>query len=443
MSKKTKILIILINLILLIVFISNTVCGASLINKFDDSIKTNGAEDLKTTGGKIVGIIQVIGTLSAICMLIILGIKYIIGTVEEKAEYKKTMIPYLVGTILIFGFSNITQFIYKWTGKMTSLSEPVEDSEQSGAVVGEVFVGLDIEKIEGIRDRKLLDELKMFHKHEMEEYLSERSDEEVVGLYYIHKFSFYESEPVEFMYIYKAIEKEFNKRTNHVNKNKSKEEAIDYLENRSNSIVSVSDKTIKEWYEAFKGYENSEEYEPEKIFYIIIADEYRNVQSKEAEIDEEIQKLYNIEVSYASDYEEAVKFIDKYNLGIYDSISPTAIGLENLIKFYKAVYNSNDEERIRIYTDVLQKRGYQPENGEIIDDGRWGDLARNFAVQFLDEEGNAVLDAIETRELLYWERFFNESNTMYFYWEPEKYRECHKLVVQELASRGIEVTGGE
>ena len=33
------------------------------------------------------------------------------GSASEKAEYKKTMIPYLVGSILIFGASVITKVV--------------------------------------------------------------------------------------------------------------------------------------------------------------------------------------------------------------------------------------------------------------------------------------------------------------------------------------------
>ena len=35
------------------------------------------------------------------------------GSVEEKAEYKKTLIYYLVGAILSFGIIKVLEFIYK------------------------------------------------------------------------------------------------------------------------------------------------------------------------------------------------------------------------------------------------------------------------------------------------------------------------------------------
>ena len=35
-----------------------------------------------------------------------------VGSAEEKAEYKKTMIPYLVGAICIFAASTIANVVY-------------------------------------------------------------------------------------------------------------------------------------------------------------------------------------------------------------------------------------------------------------------------------------------------------------------------------------------
>lgn len=79
-------------------------------------IKTtgDGVDNVKATGGKIVGLVRVVGTIVAVGMLIVVGIKYMMGSAEERAEYKKTLFPYMVGAVLIFGASNLTQIIYTW-----------------------------------------------------------------------------------------------------------------------------------------------------------------------------------------------------------------------------------------------------------------------------------------------------------------------------------------
>lgn len=67
----------------------------------------------QNVGNKVIGIIQVIGIIISVACLMILGIKYMMGSAEEKAEYKKTFIPYIVGAILLFAASALANSIYK------------------------------------------------------------------------------------------------------------------------------------------------------------------------------------------------------------------------------------------------------------------------------------------------------------------------------------------
>lgn len=62
-------------------------------------------------GNLVLGAIQNIGTFTAVGILMILGIKYMLGSTEEKASYKKSMLPYFIGAILLFGAVNITAYI--------------------------------------------------------------------------------------------------------------------------------------------------------------------------------------------------------------------------------------------------------------------------------------------------------------------------------------------
>ena len=72
----------------------------------------SGAQgSVQSIGNQIIGIITTVGVVVAVVVLLVLGIKYMMGSASEKAEYKKTMIPYLVGAILIFGASAITKVV--------------------------------------------------------------------------------------------------------------------------------------------------------------------------------------------------------------------------------------------------------------------------------------------------------------------------------------------
>ena len=48
-------------------------------------------------------------------MLVVIGIKYMMGSAEEKAEYKKTLMPYIIGAALVFAASAIAGIIYGFT----------------------------------------------------------------------------------------------------------------------------------------------------------------------------------------------------------------------------------------------------------------------------------------------------------------------------------------
>ena len=60
----------------------------------------------------VVGVFRLVGSIVSVIVLVALGIKYMFGSVEERAEYKETMKPYIIGAVLVFGISNITSILY-------------------------------------------------------------------------------------------------------------------------------------------------------------------------------------------------------------------------------------------------------------------------------------------------------------------------------------------
>ena len=81
----------------------------------DDSIGTGGVD---TVGKKVVGILQTVGIVLSVIILIILGIKYMMGSAEEKADYKKSMIPYIVGAALMLAASALANIVYDFFTKI-------------------------------------------------------------------------------------------------------------------------------------------------------------------------------------------------------------------------------------------------------------------------------------------------------------------------------------
>lgn len=59
------------------------------------------------TANIVIGTIQVIGTVISVAVITLLGVKYIMGSVEERADYKKAFVPYIVGVIFIFATTTV------------------------------------------------------------------------------------------------------------------------------------------------------------------------------------------------------------------------------------------------------------------------------------------------------------------------------------------------
>lgn len=75
-----------------------------------DTVK--GDEEIEELGEQVLGIVTVVGYAMAIIISIIIGIKYMTGSIEEKAGYKKSMIPYIVGCVILVAAPTLTNVVY-------------------------------------------------------------------------------------------------------------------------------------------------------------------------------------------------------------------------------------------------------------------------------------------------------------------------------------------
>lgn len=113
MKSKLLIIIILIIVINMIFFNINKVQadGISDVITGGDSFLEAGKKDgvsidetkLKNTSDMIYNILLTIGICLAVVVSGILGIKFMIGSVEEKAQIKDALVPFVIGCIVIFG----------------------------------------------------------------------------------------------------------------------------------------------------------------------------------------------------------------------------------------------------------------------------------------------------------------------------------------------------
>ena len=81
-------------------------------NLYDASEEESSDSKAMKKVGKIVGAVQGFGSVVSLGVLVYIGIRYMVASVEEKAMYKETMLPYVIGSILVFSGSNIVGIIY-------------------------------------------------------------------------------------------------------------------------------------------------------------------------------------------------------------------------------------------------------------------------------------------------------------------------------------------
>lgn len=122
MKNKKILFIILIFLLLILLFFNKVIAASGVITDPRDNPEAyspgqmSDANQVKDIGNKIIGVVQFVGSFASVIVLIVLGIKYMAGSLEERAAYKKTMFPYLIGAIFVFGITNILGIVNSIAG---------------------------------------------------------------------------------------------------------------------------------------------------------------------------------------------------------------------------------------------------------------------------------------------------------------------------------------
>ena len=72
---------------------------------------TGGTTVIEKTNA-VMKVISVIGAIVSVIALMVLGIKFMFGSIEQRAEYKKIFLPYILGTILIFTIPTLIRITF-------------------------------------------------------------------------------------------------------------------------------------------------------------------------------------------------------------------------------------------------------------------------------------------------------------------------------------------
>lgn len=121
--KTIKKVVILLLIILLSTINDTTVCFAAesldSVITGAQSFVTGGKKqgqiinevDIQTASNLIINVLMTIGTMIAAIVILILGIKYMVTPIAEKAETKQAMMPFIIGCFVMFGAFSIWKIV--------------------------------------------------------------------------------------------------------------------------------------------------------------------------------------------------------------------------------------------------------------------------------------------------------------------------------------------
>ena len=115
MKRLIKIIYIILIVLTLTMFIqitSSNVYAENIINTDDYEPEIEDTTDLFDKAGIVVAVIRNIGIVVSVIALMLIGIRAMVGSASEKADYQKSLPGYLVGAVLVFAITMIPSMIY-------------------------------------------------------------------------------------------------------------------------------------------------------------------------------------------------------------------------------------------------------------------------------------------------------------------------------------------
>ena len=118
MKKMSKVLAIVLLVMMMVAMVTMPVMAADPITPKTMTGESNvDVGGITGFGNSIIKILSTVGIVFSVIVLVVLGIKYMMWSAEEKAEYKKTLMPYIIGAGLVFAASGIANIVYTFMQK--------------------------------------------------------------------------------------------------------------------------------------------------------------------------------------------------------------------------------------------------------------------------------------------------------------------------------------
>ena len=84
----------------------------TIIDTIDKTQSTVDTSKVQSIAGQVLSVIRTVAVIAGVILIAVLGIKYMMGSASEKAEYKKSMIPLIVGAIVVMAASQLATMLF-------------------------------------------------------------------------------------------------------------------------------------------------------------------------------------------------------------------------------------------------------------------------------------------------------------------------------------------
>ena len=118
MKLSLKMILAVLTALLLVVMINTNAFATSTPTQLVEDVRNSGngimqnTTDLTNMAGKVLKLIRTATVILGTVIIAFLGIKYMMGSVEEKSEYKKSMMPLVIGIIVVMAATSIASLLF-------------------------------------------------------------------------------------------------------------------------------------------------------------------------------------------------------------------------------------------------------------------------------------------------------------------------------------------
>lgn len=107
-----NVLIIFILIYLILMFSLNNISYATTFAKVNPKY-TKSSASIKGFAQDIFGAIRNIAVISSVVLLAYCGMRIVFGSVDQKAEYKKSLMPIIIGSLVVLFATTIVSMVQK------------------------------------------------------------------------------------------------------------------------------------------------------------------------------------------------------------------------------------------------------------------------------------------------------------------------------------------